>query len=98
MDGVRVVREFPEMNRVRYIDDSTGFHFRRYNVGQFVIAYVYFKPDDSEPRGVVSLRGFRHASMRDALWGVRERTAADPAAGTGFLSTRPIEEAGTPGD
>jgi plasmid stabilization system protein ParE len=88
MNGVRALRDFPKLNRVRQVDPATGLEFRRYNVGQFVIAYVYFEPDESEPRGVVSLRGIRHASMHDALWEVRECTAGDADQPRAFLSTR----------
>lgn len=90
MNGVRAIQEFPEMNRVRLVEPDTALPIRRHNVGQFVIAYVYFKPDEVEPRGVISLRAFRHASMQDALWAVREGHAGDsPEPGWTFLSTRP---------
>jgi plasmid stabilization system protein ParE len=88
MNGVRTVRDFPKLNRVRHVDPTTGFQFRRYNVGQFVIAYVYFEPDESEPRGVVSLRGIRHATVHDALWEIRERALGEASEPRPFLSTR----------
>jgi plasmid stabilization system protein ParE len=90
MDGVRAILEFPEISRVRVTGPDTGQPVRRRNVGQFVIAYVYISPNESEPNGVVILRGFRHASMQDALWAVREQGASDSIEDEPtLLSTRP---------
>ena len=95
-NGVRAVCEFPEMNRVREVLPGTGFELRRHNVGRFVIAYVYVRPDPAPPRGLVSLRGFRHAGMQDALWMVHDcsdERVARPLAWE-FLSTRACEPRG----
>lgn len=86
VDAIRMIREFPEMNRVRRALPDSGLQIRRYNAGQLVIAYVYLKPSESNPKGTVSLRGFRHAGMEDALWMVREASAEELAPS--FLSTR----------
>ncbi len=74
--AVRRIVENPELNPVRKVDPNTGLHLRRCNVAQFVIVYVYFKPDAREPSGLVSLRAFRHASEEDVLWEVREDVSA----------------------
>jgi len=86
MEGVRTLREFPEMNRVRQAIPGSALPLRRHNVGQFVIAYVYLRPNESEPNGLISLRAFRHAGTEDALWMVREPTVGEIS--WTFLSTR----------
>ena len=89
MEALRILREFLEMNRVRQATSGSKLPLRRHNVGQFVIAYVYFRPDESEPSGLISLRAFRHAGMDDALWMVRE-SAVEGSSWT-YLSTREHE-------
>ena len=89
MNAVRRVRANPEINPVRKVDPVTGLHLRRHNVAQFVIVYVYFKPDASEPNGVVSIRAVRHAGEEDVLWEIRECGTADATnPARSFLSTR----------
>jgi hypothetical protein len=75
---------------VRTIEaDNTGLPLRRCNVGQFAIVYVYYRSNTSEPKGLVSLRAFRHAAEEDVLWEVRECTLEDALTPAGaFLSTR----------
>jgi plasmid stabilization system protein ParE len=70
--AIRRIRENPEMNPVRRMDPDTGLHLRRCNVAQFVIVYVYFGPEPSKPRGLISLRAFRHAGEEDVFWEVRD--------------------------
>jgi plasmid stabilization system protein ParE len=86
MEAVRTLREFPEMNRVRHVIPGSALPLRRHNAGQFVIAYVYFRPSESEPHGLISLRAFRHGGVEDALWTVRESTLEERP--WTFLSTR----------
>jgi plasmid stabilization system protein ParE len=89
VSAVRRIVENPEVTPVRKVDAVTGLHLRRCNVAQFVIVYVYFKPDALNPHGLVSLRAFRHASEEDALWEVRECESADSLIRERpFLSTR----------
>lgn len=83
------------MNRVRQVIPGSSLPLRRRNVGQLVIAHVYFRPTDLEPSGLISLRAFRHAGMEDALWAVRESAIEErPWA---FLSTRERDPWGTRG-
>jgi plasmid stabilization system protein ParE len=89
VSAVRRILENPELHPVRKIDRDTGLHLRRCSVAQFVIVYVYFRPDALEPNGLVSVRAVRHASEEDTLWSVREQaveTALVPE--WRFLSTR----------
>ena len=74
--GIRVLRANPRLNPIRSRRRQAGLEYRRHNVAQFVIVYVYFAPTDALPRGVVSIRAIRHANEKDVFCGVRERRAA----------------------
>jgi len=76
MRSVRWLRENPCINPVRKIDPRSGLQFRRHNVDQFVLVYVYFSPTEKSPGGIVSIRAIRHAREEDVFWGVRDSGAA----------------------
>jgi plasmid stabilization system protein ParE len=78
-NGIRAVQENPELNRVRIRHPTTLLEMRRHNVDQFVIIYAYFRPCESLPRGMVSIRAIRHAREEDVFWGVNDPAAAPDA-------------------
>jgi plasmid stabilization system protein ParE len=73
--SVRWLRENPCINPVRRINARNGLPFRRHNVGQFVIVYVYFSPTPQLPDGMISIRAIRHAREEDVFWGVKDSEA-----------------------
>ena len=74
--SVRGLRENPCMNPVRKTDPRNGLQFRRHNVDQFVVIYVYFRPSAEAPNGLISIRAIRHAREEDVFWGVKVSGAA----------------------
>jgi plasmid stabilization system protein ParE len=87
VSAIRRIRQQPELRPVRAVAPDGALPLRRWNVGQFVIVYVYFKPDAAEPSGLVSLRAFRHAREEDVLWDVRDCSPSDAAQERIRLST-----------
>lgn len=78
--AIRLVRATPELNPVRRTEPVSGLQMRRHNVDQFVIIYVYFRPCESMPNGMVSIRAIRHAREEDVFWGVHDSAAAEDAS------------------
>ena len=76
--GMRVLRENPLRNSVRSRRPRAGLEYRRHNVAQFAIVYVYLKPCDALPHGMVSIRAIQHSQMDNVLWQVRERGPPAP--------------------
>ena len=64
--------ELPELRPIESRRRRTGLELRRYNMRQFAIVYAYFRPTQTLPQGVVSIRAVKHWRVRNIFLGVRE--------------------------
>jgi len=64
--------ELPESRPIEARRRHTGLELRRYNMRQFAIVYAYFRPTQTLPQGIVSIRAVKHWRVRNVFLGVRE--------------------------
>jgi len=74
--AVKRLRYAPARCQVMHI--RRGTEFRRLIVSRrFFVYYIYFPPDTTRTRGVVSVRSVKHGAQRRPFAGVREPAPAE---------------------
>jgi hypothetical protein len=61
-DGIVNIRRHPLLSPTHARRRKAALEYRRRNIAQFAVIYVYFVPTEELPRGVISIRAIRHGN------------------------------------